>query len=1092
MRLIRSNQVGALKDSLALQLAEHPLASPFAVETVIVASAPMGRWLGLKLAESNGIDCNSHYSLPATWVWQLVAAAVAEVPAQDPLARDAAAWRLFRLLPDHLEAVEFQPLRHYLAHDSHGLRRWQLCQRIADILDRYQYYRPQMIRDWSAGQGTGWQPLLWRALLADISGQLHRVAAIDRLLAGLRQGDRALLLTLPQRLSVFALPTMPPLLLQVLQAVARFGEVTLYQLAPTAHYWADLRSSKTQAKAQLADLAAAEHLEVGHELLASWGRQGQQFQDLLLAGEEMEEAACFSEQWPATLLGNLQRDLFMLNADRAEGDADGSFADESLELHCCHSALRECQVLHDALLARLDGDPSLKPEDIVVLVPDIGRYAPYIGAVFRRDAARPFLPWNLSATTTDAHPPLIRALLDLLALPQSRFACSEILSYLDLPQIAAKFHLDGEDSAVIRALLAQLHVHWGIDGAHRGALGLPEWSAHSWHAAEERLMAGFAFGEEIIGEAAVEEVAGETAASPLWQGIAPLPLEESSAAMMADLWVLLQRLDYWRHTLAQPRSASAWQLLLGAMMDDLFDPYIEDDGAQQRVRDLLAELTDLAGEEPLSLQLLRTWLEGALSRGGGAAYPFSGGVSFCDLHAVSALPFRHVCLLGMQDAAFPAREQRLEFDLMDHQPQPGDPHRGQADRYRMLEALLCARDGLYISYTGRSMRDNSACQPSVLVRELLDLLAQDYGDKVAKAVIHEHPMQPFSAENYCVAPHLSRRDHRSFDTYWSAVANAIADAEQQVGRGSWPDAMLPEFEGNGDAVALERLRRFVGHPIRYFFNQRLGIYLQEASDFDDDEPFALDGLISWQVRQRLLEGGLQGESRERATRDALKAEGVLPCGLSGEQLLEDEVEKLAAMRRHLAPYGERQSETVTVDCLCEVSGAMVRICGQVRGFYPGCGLLHYSASKFSGKTLLPAWIAHLALCATEQFKEGEQTVLVCSDKAFTLALVDLRQAKAELANYLASYRQGMCQPLPVFPCASWAWIQGSDGAKALSAARAAWYGGSYASGDIDDAYIALAMRGVDAPPFEETAFAQRTQQWYGGAQQYLTPRKEAG
>ncbi|HBY48263.1 MAG TPA: hypothetical protein DEH09_02885, partial [Alcanivorax sp.] len=56
------------------------------------------------------------------------------------------------------------------------------------------------------------------------------------------------------------------------------------------------------------------------------------------------------------------------------------------------------------------------------------------------------------------------------------------------------------------------------------------------------------------------------------------------------------------------------------------------------------------------------------------------------------------------------------------------------DRYLFLEALLSARDSLYISWTGRNVRDNSERPPSVLVAQLRDHINQrwrtDQGEPV--------------------------------------------------------------------------------------------------------------------------------------------------------------------------------------------------------------------------------------------------------------------------------------------------------------------------------------------------------------------------
>lgn len=82
-----------------------------------------------------------------------------------------------------------------------------------------------------------------------------------------------------------------------------------------------------------------------------------------------------------------------------------------------------------------------------------------------------------------------------------------------------------------------------------------------------------------------------------------------------------------------------------------------------------------------------------------------------------SIPFKVVCLLGMNDGVYPRQLAPLGFDLMSQKPKRGDRSRRDDDRYLFLEALISAQQKLYISYIGRSIQDNSERFPSVLVQE---------------------------------------------------------------------------------------------------------------------------------------------------------------------------------------------------------------------------------------------------------------------------------------------------------------------------------------------------------------------------------------
>jgi len=1046
--LISSNKVELLKDQLAKVLKDKPLGSPLRKETILIPSMPMKRWLGLQLADTTGINCNTDFPLPATWVWQQASAG-----GEDPLSKERSAWLIFDMLESLRLNDAFKTIRAYLEDDAEDIKRWQLSERIADVFDRYQYYRPEIIRNWSKGEGDDWQSILWRSLLVKI-GSPHRVEMIRQFL---EQLNSATTRTLPERISIFSVSSLPPLLLEVIQHVSKHIDVYFYYLSPTDGYWADLKSGKIMAKNELENPDEAIYYDSGHELLTSWGKQGQSFQDLLLSIEVDEEYDIYDRCWSETILAKLQQSIFETQNDAGETtDPDGS-----LSVHICHSPLRECQVLHDALLQALQDDPELKPEDILVMVPEISRYAPYIEAVFAKDLqARPFIPWNLSDISIADEHPVIRTFLQLLKLPTSRFTLSELESLLDVPEICICFAFTNDDVAEIRALLNKLNVRWGVDAEHRSALGLSANIENSWKQAEQRLLAGYAMDD-----------------ASLWNGIAPVDIDAGGIELMARFWTLFDCLNRWRIALQKSRCAQDWLSILTCMLDEMFAECGDEGKRLQEIRNVLADLTEQAGKSELSLPLVSKWLEEQLAQRPAVSHYFSGGVSFCGMQPMRSLPFRYICLLGMQDAAFPGREHPLEFDCMVEQPRVCDPRKGEADRYLMLETLLCARDMLYISYTGRSIRDNSECQPSVLVAELLDELQLVYGETCLKFITHIHPLQPFSAINF--------EQHQAYDKYWCSLANAIREDKTATegAESSWPSRPLTKNDTLQD-IDLSRLIQFAKDPVKFFVNRILKIYLNEEGELCDDEPFSLDGLERWQIKDRLVHDFLL---RDGIDEQYIKAEGVLPHGSAADMELSKQLEAVEPLLEAILPYQSLQVSTKAIGIISgDDESIMVRITGQVAGYYPGQGLLRVSVSSLSGKNILPIWIEHLALCVTEQLPHGEQSRYIYADKGEKKEISFDRIEKADASLYLNAYVaaciQGMRRPLPVFTKASWAYADTAkrtadksadniiDKAKAINAARKAWADSWNDSGDVYNDYVQLMMRGVDENPIEDPEF----------------------
>ncbi|MEA3274473.1 MAG: exodeoxyribonuclease V subunit gamma [Pseudomonadota bacterium] len=1067
LQIIRSNAVESLLGQLARRVSDAPLSSPLAPEVVVAPSPAMARWINLQLAQQHGVAANFEYPLPASFVWSLSGQLLDDLPETDPLNLDVMAWKVFALLPAMLQEPAFESLRHYLRQDDDGLKRWQLASRIADVLDRYQLYRPELIRDWEEGKGEDWQAPLWRRLLDGIERQ-HRVAVIGRLLEHL--GGPGSSSGLPERVSIFAVSSLPPLLVEVVHALAAHTQVDLYVHAPTDAFWADLISQKELARKRLEKPDEADLWEVGNGLLASWGRQGQALQDLLLAQETpMDEIDAFVEPTDDTLLRRLQQDIYALRPIAADGERLEVEADDSVQVHICHSALRECQVLHDQLLGMLDTDLDLRPEDVLVMVPEISLYDPYIEAVFDQDGerCRPFIPWNLSDISLKDEHPLVLVFLQLLDLPDSRFSHSEILSYLDVPELAGHFGLDSEAVVQIKDWLAQANLRWGLDGDHKRRLGLPAVEENTWSQAEKRLFGGYALGE-----------------GALFEDIAPIgSVEGAKGEVLGRFWRLFSRLTDWAERLSAPRSAGDWQASVSDLLGTFFGERDDEDGRVQKIRDAVSDLADQAGEmgEALTPALVRRWLEQRLGAEGRHGRYFSGGVTFCGMRPMRSLPFKVICVLGLQDQAFPRRDRLAEFDRMRKSWRPGDPRKADEDRYLFLETLLCARRRLYLSYVGRDIRKNTERQPSVLVRELLDYLDQQYrvvggeeDDKLSKRLTTVHRLQPFS-------PHNFAGGRGSYDDYWSDVARAMLQPIEQEARGplNWPNALLRDAPDQMREVTLVQLDRFVRHPVKYFVNSRLQLYLREEEPEEDEELFALDGLQSFSLKQRLVDEHLQGRMPSRRQ---LSAEGALPHGAFAEIVYEEESNKAAPLVERLGEYKQQRPEQVPIDLAFAGDAGPRRLAGQIKGVYPGLGLLRYKPSSLKGSDILSLWLAHLAWCAGSEPGEKCSTLYTTGDSFAIRETLAPDVARLALARYLGWYWQGVHRPLLVLPKASYAYAVKNKGGRAdpLTAARSAWNGNSFREipGDKDDVYVQLVMRGVTGDPLESEDFAMLAGEFY--------------
>ena len=1047
LHLHQSNRLehlaNALVDRFDVPTGRHPLE----LEQVVVQSPGMATWLRHRWAERTGVAAAVAFPLPAVLVWRVIRALVPDVPERSPYEKQAMAWRLLPLLgPELLAEPAFAPVARYLDDDATGLKRWQLAQRVADLFDQYLVYRPDWMARWRAdpegaaaalGDAQGWQPRLWGRLIEACQGAPDRAALQDRALARLAEepeaAGAALAAALPPRLGLFGLSALPPAQLRLVVALAEHVEVHLYRLEPSREYWGDVVSGRQRARRVAEETARGEDrgaslLETGHPLLGALGRAGRDFVDLLLeASDAPLEDTGFETPVGDALLPRLQRDVLEL-ADAGSGQARLPAGDDSLLFVDCHGPLREVEVLHDWLLGRFEADPSLTPRDVVVMIPDIDGYAPCVEAVFGSGAegdgeavAARLIPFGIADRGARVESPVLEAVAALLRLPRSRLAASELLGILETPAVLRAFGLDEAGLEQLVHWIDAAGVRWGRDGAHWRSLGFPAAAPpdgplpNTWAFGIERLLLGYAMGDE----------AGTFAGSLPLGGV-----EGGAVEALGALLEFLRAVDTFTERLAGPHAPSAWARHLSALLETFLAPDVDEELALGGVRELLARLVEAEERfgvtEPLSAAVIEAALEPVLRAPAGAHRFLGGGVTFCTLLPMRAIPFRVVCLLGMNEGAYPRRETPLGFDLLAAAPRRGDRARRLEDRYLFLEAILSAREHLYVSWTGRSAHDDSVQPPSVVVSELRDVLAGRFvaasGGAVLDAITLRHPLQPFSPR-YGSEAGLPP----TYSELWTREDGAAEPGAP---------AALPPFEET-EPPPLRALVGFFLDPCGSFLAERLGVrFGPEAVAAEDDEPFLLEGLERHRVRSEALQALRRGEAVDTwAARERLA--GRLPHGAAADAVLEEARARLEGLRERLGARLAEPAETV----VAEVPLADGVLAGEV----PDCQrdlrlVLRPGTAK--ARDLMRLWLEHLALAGAGA---GRRSALVDDREIRLLPVVDAAEARAELDALVDLRRTLLSEPGPLFVDGSFEYArrflrgkQAGDSAVALAAARGTW------------------------------------------------------
>jgi exodeoxyribonuclease V gamma subunit len=533
--------------------------------------------------------------------------------------------------------------------------------------------------------------------------------------------------------------------MDILAATSTITEVNLFLLSPTREYWSDIIPDK--ARTRLAPDERAFRIE-GNPLLASLGKLGRDFSDVVIEIGDVAAAQedLYKDPGEASLLDALQSDILNL---RSAGDVSEKLSiapdDRSIQIHSCHSPMREIEVLFDNLLAILDKGEGIEPRDIVVMTPNVEIYAPYIATVFEgcQDTAKR-IPYSIADRSLTSEGRIAAVVLKLLGLPGGRLPVTEVYDILVATPVRKCFDLDDNELESIRCWLQETRVRWGMDEHDRVRHGLPAYRENSWRAGLDRLLLGYAMPDD--GEA-------------LFEGMLPYDeMEGGDARTLGKYAEYIERIAELARKLVMPRTLSEWRdelrmLLAGFIAAD--EESARELAAVVGIVENIVELEGAAGfTGQVGLGVIRSWLSGRLAKEEKGLGFMTGGVTFCAMLPMRSIPFRVVALIGMNDGDFPTAPR---FDLISRNPRRGDRSLRDEDRYLFLESILSARQYFYISFVGQSIKDNCEIPPSVLVSEFLDSIGTGFtsdGASIEKRLVTKHRLQAFSSDYFTGNPPL--------------------------------------------------------------------------------------------------------------------------------------------------------------------------------------------------------------------------------------------------------------------------------------------------------------------------------------------------
>ncbi len=588
-----------------------------------------------------------------------------------------------------------------------------------------------------------------------------------------------------------------------------------------------------------------------------------------------------------------------------------------------------------------------------------------------------------------------------MTFPSHRFEISKVFSIINSEPVRNKFNLSFNDVETLRKIIHNSGVRWGVNGRFKENIELLPESQNTWEIGLNRLIAGYAM----------------KSSDEFWQDVLPLEIDGDNAKIFGrflDFYKLILKINTEALNNFNLREWSLW-------INNLIDAFFKYDNKTEvellYLKSLINELSIVSEHSYIAIDfsVIQSFFVKELNyRQTGSGF-ISGKLTFSSMMPLRSVPFKIICIIGMNDDLFPRKIISQGFDLMRAFPRNLDKNLREMDRYLFIETLLSAKEKLYISYKGRNIKDNAELLPSICLFELTEYIKKQYIKKHIQEDKQEslidmlttiHPLQAFSKK------YFSTQNEKYFSYH---KENCIGKLEKKQPNKPFFEEKIIAPSDSLLSISIGTLESFFKCQAKFFMTKVIGIYIDKENVLDDYENIQIDNLETYNISQYIISMILHGKSIENME-NIFRAKGILPHGVSGEVKIKEIKENACNIANTIIPMiSNKKKRHVFVD----INVNDINISGVIKDIYED-KLIIYSSSKLKGKYYITTCLKHLLLNASD-YKTS--LIFIGLDGKIEFKPVPLSDAFKILHNLMEIYKIGLTKCLPFFPDTSFTYFK---------------------------------------------------------------------
>ena len=1007
LNLYISNDIEKLSAKLADNIKHNPL-DLYQREAIVVQTDGMSRWISIKVAEKNKIFSNFEFFSPNKLLFELFR--IAGIYNPGLYDTNNLKWIIYDIIGTGEFKSKFFSTYSYFENDK--IKQLQLATKLADLFDQYVIYRPDYIRLWNENKSPDiknqfhekWQKWVWIKIKEKIGNRaFDKVQMRDALLERFEDRDFASRVKSKfPRISLFGFSLFTLFHIEVfLSALKEIIDVDFYLTNPSPEdYWFKDIKEKTKVKIEDKSNTSAEVLKltVGNQLLMNQGRTAKDLFNMLFDIDEifnvMDNETYINPPSEDSLLHIIQNEIYHNTGNGERKPITKELLnDESIQVASNYTAVREVETLYNYLLKQID-ENDYKLKDIIVQTTNIDLYTPIIKAVF--DNAETKIPYAIADRSYKGNDNLIGILKQLLSLQKDEFTSENILQLLDYDIIRKKFGIS--NIKTIRTLVKKANIRHGIYGKKEN-----DTLFVSWKYGLEKILLGYAIKSDALMNSPNNGYE-----------IIPLNIAERDYAIEGlRLKSFVDTLIYFVNLRAKPRRLSEWREYIFDFIDSLLE--IEDDAINELnyIFDKLSfsdEVTEVLDDKISYEVFFKAFVDSLYENNRNGRF-ISGQITFCSMIPMRSIPYKVICVLGLNAKTFPRKQSDVSFDLIKSEHRKGDRNLKETDKYLFFETLLSAKERLYLSYLGINIKDNKELPASIVIDELLDYISLKSGTDISKtSLITKHAIDNYDSRYY----------DKKQPLYYSYLSYGKDNNVNNLIKAEKDKVILKR------SISISDIFDFYKNPVKWYFVSVLNInYNEDSILLPESEIFELNRLEKNKLKYEILDnqktGFHTGDLKKKIISGELPLKNMAKFEVeSTVEELEPAIEKLNFIKSNRSP----------VSIEFEVSLKDSVLYGEIDNVYDNEIILVDLSTDYKKSIVflkIYSWICSVAELPVDKFTllyyDKKKAIL----KTESITPVDNQKSELNLERVVELFIKGNEEILPFMPLASYEYLRKYNG-----------------------------------------------------------------